>query len=203
MSQQVLQDEDGKPNFIKELEDSLATGNEYKAPDTNWETDFIKKWLLLSPALGEMDLRPLIYLSKDRSMPFAAYDELSPEGKKILEALKMVKNGPLNQGLTDKIKGIGEMESTLLLNQLARIGRGNQWNVDTVCAAMHITEAYPSIGDRLALVLGEIPSKSVKPAVVNRIKDKEWAKSLLEKWANDSETPASVKNTIMPKKSRG
>ena len=75
------------------------------------------------------------------------------------------------------------MESTLLLNQLARIGRGNQWNVDTVCAAMHITEAYPSIGDRLALVLGEIPSKSVKPAVVNRIKDKEWAKSLLEKWA--------------------
>ena len=95
------------------------------------------------------------------------------------------------------------MESTLLLNQLARIGRGNQWNVDTVCAAMHITEAYPSIGDRLALVLGEIPSKSVKPAVVNRIKDKEWAKSLLEKWANDSETPASVKNTIMPKKSRG
>ena len=127
----------------------------------------------------------------------------SPEGKKILEALKMVKNGPLNQGLTDKIKGIGEMESTLLLNQLARIGRGNQWNVDTVCAAMHITEAYPSIGDRLALVLGEIPSKSVKPAVVNRIKDKEWAKSLLEKWANDSETPASVKNTIMPKKSRG
>ena len=59
LSQQVLQDEDGKPNFIKELEDSLATGNEYKAPDTNWETDFIKKWLLLSPALGEMDLRPL------------------------------------------------------------------------------------------------------------------------------------------------
>ena len=52
-------------------------------------------------------------------------------------------------------------------------------------------------------MLGEIPSKSVKPAVVNRIKDKEWAKSLLEKWANDSETPASVKNTIMPKKSRG
>ena len=99
LTQQVLQDEDGKPSFIKELEDSLVTGNEYKAPDTNWETDFIKKWLLLSPALGEMDLRPLIYLSKDRSMPFAAYDELTPEGKRILEALKVVKNGPAIQDL--------------------------------------------------------------------------------------------------------
>ena len=135
-------------------------------------------------------------------MPFAAYDELSPEGKKILEALKVVKNGPLNQGLIDKIKGIGEMESTLLLNQIARIGRGNQWKVDTVCAAIHITEAYPSIGDRLALALGEIPSKSVKPAIVGRIKDKDWAKGLLEKWVNDSETPESVKNSITPKKSR-
>ena len=194
---------DGKPNFIKVLEEGLATGNEYKAPDTNWETDFIKKWLLLPPALGEMDLRPLIYLSKDRSMPFAAYDELSPEGKKILEALKMVKNGPLNQGLIDKIKGIGEMESTLLLNQIARIGRGNQWKVDTLCAAMHITEAYSAIGDRLALALGEIPSKSVKPTIVERIKDKDWAKGLIEKWFKDSETPASVKNSIIPKKSRG
>ena len=196
LSQQVSQNENGNPSFIKDLEDSLATGVEYKAPNTNWETDFIKKWLLLPPALAEMDLRPLIFLSKDRVMPFAAYDELSPEGKKILEALKKVKNGTLNQGLIEKIKGIGEVESILLLNQVARIGRGNQWTADTVCAAIHITEAYPSIGDRLSLVLSEIPSKSVKPAIVGRIKDKEWAKGLLEKWTNDSETPVSVKKIL-------
>ena len=149
-----------------------------------------------------MDLRPLIYLSKDRSMPFAAYDELSPEGKKILEALKMVKNGPLNQGLIDKIKGIGEMESTLLLNQIARIGRVNQWTVDTLCWAMHITEAYPALGDRLALALDEIPSKSIKPAMVAQIKDKEWAKGVLDKLLNDPETSTTTKNAIAPKKSR-
>ena len=202
LSQQVLQSEDGKPSFIKELEDSLAIGNEYNAPDTNWETDFIKKWLLLPPALGEMDLRPLIYLSKDRSMPFAAYDELSPEGKKILEALKVVKNGPVNQDLINKIRSIGEMESTLLLNQLARIGRGNQWTLDIVCAALHITEAYPSIGDRLALVLGEIPPKAVKPALVERIKGKEWVNGLLEKWVSDPEISTPVKNAISLNKSR-
>lgn len=202
LSQQVLQDEDGKPSFLKELEENMAIGNDYKAPDTNWDTDFIKKWLLLSPPLGEMDLRPLIYLSKDRPMPFVAYDELSSEGKKILEALQMVKNGPLNQSLINKIKGLGEIESVLLLNHLARIGRGNQWTVNAVCAASHITEAYPSIGDRLALALGDIPSKSITPAIVERIKDKEWAKGLLEKWANDQETSVSVRNVIALKKSR-
>jgi predicted KAP-like P-loop ATPase len=202
LTQKVLQDENGKPGFIKELEDSVTTGNEYKAPDTNWESDFIKKWLLLPPSLAGMDLRPLIYLSKDRPMPYATYDELSPEGKKILEALKAVKNGPTNQDLVKKIKGIGETESTLLLNQIARIGRGNQWNVDTVCAATHITEAYPSIGDKLALALSEIPSKSVKPAMVVLIKEKEWAKKLLDKWLNDPETPKQTKNAIAPKSSR-
>ena len=203
LSQEVLKNEDGKPGFIKTLEDSMATGNEYNAPDANWETDFIKKWLSLSPALGETDLRPLIYLSKDRSMPFAAYDELSPEGKKILEALKVVKNGPTNQDLINKIKGLGEMEAVLLLNQLARIGRGNQWAVDTLCAATYIAEAYPSVGDRLALVLGEIPPKTIKPAIVPLIREKQWAKGLLKKWTDDLDVPAPVKNAITPKKSRG
>lgn len=203
LSQEVLKNEDGKPGFIKTLEDSMATGNEYNAPDANWETDFIKKWLSLSPALGETDLRPLIYLSKDRSMPFAAYDELSPEGKKILEALKVVKNGPTNQDLINKIKGLGEMEAVLLLNQLARIGRGNQWAVDTLCAATYIAEAYPSVGDRLALVLGEIPPKTIKPAIVPLIREKLWAQGLLKKWTDDLDVPAQVKNAITPKKSRG
>ena len=203
LSQEVLKNEDGKPGFIKTLEDSMATGNEYNAPDANWETDFIKKWLSLSPALGETDLRPLIYLSKDRSMPFAAYDELSPEGKKILEALKVVKNGPTNQDLINKIKGLGEMEAVLLLNQLDRIGRGNQWAVDTLCAATYIAEAYPSVGDRLALVLGEIPPKTIKPAIVPLIREKLWAQGLLKKWTDDLDVPAQVKNAITPKKSRG
>ena len=75
--------------------------------------------------------------------------------------------------------------------------------MDTVCAAIHITEAYPSIGDKLALALGEIPSKSIKPAMVALIKEKEWGKGLLDKWQNDPATPTTTKNVITPKKSRG
>lgn len=199
---QVEHDENGKPSFISDLEDRISNGEEYKTPDSSWDTDFIKKWLLLPPFLKDMDLRPLIYLSKDRSIPNISYDALSKEGRRILEALKIVKNGTTNQDLVKKIRELGEGEATLLLNQLARFGRENQWSPDNVCAALHITEAYPSIGEKFALVLGEIPVESIKPAVVTLIKGKEWAKALLEKWESNPDISAPVKN-IIKKKNKG
>ena len=113
--------------------------NALQAPHDSWDNDFIRKWLLLPPFLGDVDLRPMIYLSKDKSTLLTVYDDLSPEGRKILEALKAVKNGPSNKELISKIKGLGEIEATILLNQVARIGRSNNtWTADTVCAAIHI-----------------------------------------------------------------
>lgn len=202
LAQQVGQEDNGKPGFISDLEENIATGEEYKAPDVSWETEFIKKWLLLPPSLKDMDLRPLLYLSKDRSISNITYNELSSEGQKVLEALKIVQNGPLNQGLIKKIKTLGERDSVILLNYLARIGRVNQWPPETINAALHITEAYPSIGERLANVLGEIPAQSLKPAVVTLIKGKEWAKALLEKWESNPDISAPVKN-IIKKKNKG
>ena len=116
--------------------------------------------------------------------------------------MKIVQNGPLNQGLIKKIKTLGERDSVILLNYLARIGRVNQWPPETINAALHITEAYPSIGERLANVLGEIPAQSLKPAVVTLIKGKEWAKALLEKWESNPDISAPVKN-IIKKKNKG
>lgn len=55
---------DGKLEFIKEIEDALAMGNDYIAPDTTWKSEFIEEWLKLDPKIGEYDIRPLLYLSK-------------------------------------------------------------------------------------------------------------------------------------------
>ena len=85
LAQQVGQEDNGKPGFISDLEENIATGEEYKAPDVSWETEFIKKWLLLPPSLKDMDLRPLLYLSKDRSISNITYNELSSEGFRGIE----------------------------------------------------------------------------------------------------------------------
>lgn len=196
LSQEVTKAEDGKAEFLAQIEKDLATGNDYKVPNIAWDSEFIKSWVLLSPTLGNVDLRPLLYLSRDKAISFASYDELSSEGKKLLEALKSVKTGPLTQTLVKSIKKIGESEATILLNHLARIGRGNQWNADTVNAALHIIESFPSLGNRFATALGEIPVKSIKAAIMPLIKDKEWAKELLKSWRDNPGTPQSVKNAI-------
>lgn len=196
LSREVTKAEDGKPEFLAQIEKDLANGKDYKVPNTSWDSEFIKSWVLLSPTLGNVDLRPLLYLSRDKALSFASYDELSSEGKKLLEALKSVKTGPLTRTLVESIKNNGENEAAILLNHLARIGRGNQWSADTVNAALHITESFPSLGNRCANILGEIPVKSIKTAIIPLIKEKEWAKELLKEWMHNSETPQSVKNAI-------
>lgn len=196
LAKEVSSANEGKPLFIKELEDKLENGEEYVAPDATWNNDFIKSWLLLEPKLSEVDLRPLLYLSRDKALAFAAYDELSSEGEKLLDALKTIKNGIYIQNIIDEVKAVGEKEAEKLLKRIASLGRSNQWNVDTMFAAMHITAAFPELGKYLASVLGEIPAKSRKAPIIPIIAKKDWAIDLLNQWKEDSETPNSVKTAI-------
>ena len=202
LSRYIAKSEDGKPSFINDIEINLANGNEFKEPEASWNSDFIKSWVLLAPKLGDVDVRPYLYLSRDRALTFAAYDELSREGKEILEALKEIKNGTMILEIVERIRTLGETEASILLNHLCRIGSSNQWKADTVCAAMHIAEAFPSLGERFATTLGEIPVKSVKPAIIPFIMNKDWARQLLSSWIENTEIPITVKNAISQQQTR-
>ncbi len=50
-------------------------------PHESWKAPFISDWLKLSPPLSEIDLRPLLYLSRDKAISLASFDELSPDGR--------------------------------------------------------------------------------------------------------------------------
>ena len=147
-------------------------------------------------------MRPVLYLSRDRGLTLAAYDEMSPESQKILESLKRVKKGPILNGLVEQIKSIGNKEGEMLLNRISTIGRNNQWNMDTVSAALHITEAYPILGKEFVSVLAEIPARARKPALIPLLYDKDWAKEIIKQWSEDSETPDNVKKAIEQKNRR-
>ena len=196
LAKEVANAEEGKPEFIQKLEDSLISGEKYEFPDVTWNNDFVQKWVLIEPKLGGLDLRPLLYLSRDKALSFAAYDELSIKGKELLTALKKVKNGTYLRELVESIKSLGVREAEKLLKRIISLGRNEQWNVNALFAAVHITEAFPELGRNLALALCEIPAKSRKAPIVPVIADKEWAKDMLKQWADDSETPDSVKRAI-------
>lgn len=188
--------EDGKIEVLKTLETSLASGAEYSPPDFTWKSPFIESWLKLAPTLGDIDIRPLLYLSRDRSLTLAAYDELSPEARDLLSALSQINSAATIQELVDKLKEVGEIESEMLLNRIARIGRANQWEANNLYAVLHITEAFPSLGDKLVALLNEIPASTRKPAFIPVLKGKDWASEMLRQWQDDPATPQTVKNAI-------
>ena len=196
LAKEVANAEEGKTEFIQKLEDSLISGEKYEFPDVTWNNDFVQKWVLIEPKLGGLDLRPLLYLSRDKALSFAAYDELSIKGKELLTALKKVKNGTYLRELVESIKSLGIREAEKLLKRIISLGRNEQWNVNALFAAVHITEAFPELGRNLALALCEIPAKSRKAPIIPVIAEKEWAKDMLKQWADDSETPDSVKRAI-------
>lgn len=199
LSKEVANAEDGKPEFIQKLEDSLISGEKYESPDVTWNNDFVQKWVLIEPKLGGIDLRPLLYLSRDKALSFVAYDELSGKGEELLTALKKVKNGTYLKELVESIKSLGIKEAEKLLKRIISLGRNEQWNVNILFAAVHITEAFPELGRNLASALCEIPAKSRKPPIIPIIAEKEWAKDMLKQWGDDSETPDNVKTAIAQK----
>ncbi|WP_173005735.1 KAP family P-loop NTPase fold protein [Faecalicatena contorta] len=196
LAKEVANAEEGKPEFIQKLEDSLISGEKYEPPDVTWNNDFVQKWVLIEPKLGGIDLRPLLYLSRDKALSFVAYDELSIKGKELLNALKKVKNGTYLRELVESIKSLGIREAEKLFKRIISLGRNEQWNVNTLFAAVHITEAFPELGRNLASALCEIPAKSRKAPIIPVIAEKEWAKDMLKQWTDDSETPDSVIRAI-------
>lgn len=187
---------DGKPEIIKNLESDLEKEKEYHAPDSKWNDDFIKEWILLSPKLSDYDLRPLLYLSRDKSITLAGYDKISPAGEEIFKALQANKGILIKQDLVERISQLGQEESEAILQRLLRMGRSEQWTNDSLGRALHIIEAYPALGSQLAVELTSLPSVARKPALVTAIKEKDWAKELIEQWAEESTTPADTKRML-------
>lgn len=194
--------QDGILEFLCEIEKDLEDGKEYVPPDVTWKSEFVENWLKLPPRFSDIDIRPLLYLSRDRSLSIAAYDELSPEAQEILAALIQIKSGTMITNLIEKIKEIGDKESEVVLNRIIRQGRSNQWELNTLYAALHIIEAFPELGGKLISALGEISPKARKPSFIPPLKDKEWAMEMLKQWKEDSETPKSVKNAIVVQERR-
>ena len=193
-----VESQDGKLTFLQEIEAKLASGDDYETDDPNWKSPFITEWLKLEPKLGDTDIRPLLYLSRDRSLTLAAYDELSKEASDILAALVAVDKDILKD-LVARIKEIGETEAEKLLVRLGRIGSRNQWEKKNLIATLHITEAYPNLGSKLVSLLDSIPAKSRKAAFVPLLLDKPWASEMLNRWSIDEHTPQLVKNAIATK----
>lgn len=194
LAKQVGDSEDGKPNFLQELEEKVAKAEELTFPHDSWKAPFISDWLKLNPPLSEIDLRPLLYLSRDKAISLASFDELSPDGREMLSALCEAKG--LLQPLITNIKQIGAIESEKILTRMKRRARNQQWESAVIVQALHLPKAFPELAASFIAMLDEIPAGKRPAPLIPQLRSETWAKELLARWEQDDSSPAPVKKAI-------
>ena len=102
LANMVTSESDGRVAALKVAEDANALGQEFDAPfDAN--DPFVKQWLGLAPPLGEVDLRPLLHLSRDTETRDFGTDNLTALGRDLRDALATAtaRNAPLTEAITN------------------------------------------------------------------------------------------------------
>jgi predicted KAP-like P-loop ATPase len=194
LAKKVGDSEDGKPKFLQELEEKVAKAEELTPMPESWKATFISDWLKLSPPLSETDLRPLLYLSRDKAISLASFDELSPEGRELLSAL--CEANSLLLPLIEKIKLAGVIESERILTRMKRRARNQQWEYAVIVQALHLPKAFPELAISFIAMLDEIPAGKRPQALVPLLRNEPWAKELLSRWEQDENSPSPVKRAI-------
>lgn len=192
----VSKSKDGKPEELKKVEDELKDGKEFIPPDSRWKDDFIKEWILLEPKLSEYDLRPLLYLSRDKSITFAAYDKLSADGEDIFKALQNIESVQIYKEMVTKIQTLRQEEAEILMHRVFRFGHSDQWSNPSLGKALHIIKAYPNLANDFVTELSALPASARKAPMANVLKEYDLANELLQQWKEDPDTPQPTKNVI-------
>lgn len=191
---QVADGGDGRAACLTKIESALAKGDTVDMPDSSWNVPFIGEWLKLNPRLGDTDLRPLLYLSRDRALSLANFDELSPEGRGLLDAL--LEASTIMPPLIEQLRSLGEAEGEQILNRIRRRARSRQWERSILVQALHIPKAFPRLGLSFVSLLDEIPASKRLAPLIPMIRTEPWAAELLARWARDDQSPLPVKNAI-------
>jgi predicted KAP-like P-loop ATPase len=192
--QAISKNDEGKPTFLHALEESAAKGEAYTPPDSSWTGAFYEQWVMLSPRLADVPLKPFLYLSRDRALAYASYDELSPDARKVFEAA--LETTQVLPGLVAQVGAIGEREAERVLVRLIRKARTDQWSAGAVSRCFNVASAFPNLGAKLVAALAEIPPDQRPPPIGPLLKASSWAETLIAEWVADARTPQQLKNAL-------
>lgn len=191
---------DGKPEFLRKAEDEYKEGQDYQFEDAYLNIQFIREWARLSPTLGDVDLRPYLYLSRSQSTAFAAYDSLSQEAQDLLEAVQ--KSDEMNKALSARIQKLSEGECRSILNRLIKKANVNQWPSNLFFGMYYCVQAHAILASEFIDALKTLPPTTRQNALqlIPYIRADANMIPLIENWKNDKYTPGIVQKALSIKK---
>jgi predicted KAP-like P-loop ATPase len=201
LTKAVSENNEGKPQFLADWEEKALTGQDLKL-DAPWDSPFVREWLALPPRLADLDLRGVLYVSREHAPLITPEDRLSSEAADILVAI--LQNPDMAASMRDRLTRIPRPEMTVIMDRLLeRARREQQWGTPAILeACIAAAAADPAQGKRLAAFLRERPAVQITPSIVPKIADEPWATEVLDGW-RASDVSAQVKRAMTMRKKDG
>lgn len=173
-----------------------ATQADAKLPAMFGEQPFVQEWLLLPPQLGEMDLRPLLHLSRDTVIRDFGADELNQAGKALRDALLTARAE--SEILKTQILAAGDAQATLALSRAWEMRSTTRtWQKsEDVFPLIQVCKVFASAGTRASTLLSAAPKGHLAPGLIPPLLNATWAAPILAEWLKADETPPAVKRAI-------
>lgn len=195
--QEINEHEEGRPVFLKRWEEAATKGEDIKDCPLDGKDDFMKNWLALSPAFHNLDLRAVVYVSREHMPIITATDQLSAEAAELLSALLELRQ-QASAELTTKLKTVGKRDLGLIMDQLlSRARQVQEWGTPSVLYAfITVINADQAQAAPFVYFLRQLPRTQLKPQIIPLLKDKPWIGDLLSFWGSQADTPIVVKKAI-------
>lgn len=201
LAARVTSDAEGRVPVLREAEAAAASGA--SLPEPFKDDPFSREWLQLKPPLGEVDLRPLLHLSRDTATRDFGADNMTDEGRALRDALvaATASNGPL----TEAIRAAGAIQAGMAMGkawQLKAVRRTWRSGEDVV-PLLEPCKVFPELAAQASALLAEAPVAKVGPGIIPLLYAQAWARPTLDKWESDSSVEKSTKAAIQQAKRGG
>lgn len=198
----VTSETDGRVAVLKTAEAAAAAGEPLQAPFDTLDP-FVEQWLQLAPALGDVDLRPLLHLSRDTDTRDFGVDDLLPVGRELRDALTVAT--ARNDPLTLAIRNAGAHQAGLAMSRAwALQAHKRTWRAAAdVLMLIETCKVFPQHGVTAADLLSKAPVSALGGGIIPGLAEHAWAAEVLDKWVAHPSIEKSVKRAIEQMKKRG
>lgn len=185
---------EGRVDAIRLAEQAAREGT--ALPEPFKDEYFHKEWLGLEPALGEMDLRPLLHLSRDSATRDFGDDSLTTEGRALRDALMVATSA--NEPLTRAIRSAGANQADAVMAKVwqLKVPKRNWRQLEDVLPLLEISKVFPELGAKASALLAQAPVKEVGPGLVPLLYEQAWARAVLDQWQASGDASRPVKQAI-------
>ena len=198
LAARVTSDADGRVPVLREAEAAAACGA--ALPEPFKDDPFSREWLQLKPPLGEVDLRPLLHLSRDTATRDFGADNMTDGGRALRDAL--VTATASNLPLTDAIRAAGALQAGMAMGKAWQLKAAKRtWRSgEDVVPLLEPCKVFPELAAQASALLAEAPVAKVGPGIIPSLYAQQWARTIVDNWEINSSVERSTKMAIQQAK---